>query len=106
METKDYNQKELKVLDALADGKPHTIAELKKLFSDQARRRSKERGKKAVSNDLQAQSFVRNSLRAPVRDGLVDSKLTNKKLGRGTYQLTDKGKRYLRQKRAEIKKAA
>lgn len=68
----DLNAKELACLRACADA-PTTIASMSKRF-----RRAK--------NDTQANSYVRNSLRKPVRLGLL------KKAKRGTYAITPKGR--------------
>lgn len=66
------NAKEVAVLRACEDG-PTTLDEMSKRF-----RRAKLEG--------QAHSWARNSVRKPVRLGLL------KKQGRGTYGLTPKGR--------------
>ncbi len=65
------NPKELAVLKQCAEG-PATLEEMSKRF-----RRAKAEG--------QSNSWARNSVRKPVRLGLL------KKAGRGTYALTPKG---------------
>ena len=70
--TNDLNQKEVAVLRACADG-PSTIADISKRFR---------RG----DTDAQKNSWVRNSVRKPVRLGLL------KKAKRGTYAITPKGR--------------
>jgi len=74
LKAKPLNLKEEKVLGALANGAGQlTLTELSALF----------KGKKKS----QANSWARNSLRRLVRGGLV------KKVGRGTYEATAKGKK-------------
>jgi Mn-dependent DtxR family transcriptional regulator len=70
--TKELNSKELAVLRACAEA-PATIADIAKRF-------------RRADDDTQANSWVRNSVRKPVRLGLL------KKTKRGTYALTSKGK--------------
>jgi len=72
MKNKKLNNKEIAVLRACADS-PSTIADIAKRF-------------RRADDDAQANSWARNSVRKPVRMGLV------KKVGRGTYGLTAKGK--------------
>lgn len=72
--TPDLNDKEKAIIRQCAEG-PSTLEEMSKRF-----RRAKQEG--------QAHSWARNSVRKPVRLGLL------KKLGRGTYGLTPKGQQY------------
>lgn len=73
--TSDLNPKELAVLRACADG-PATLEEMSKRF-------------RRADDDSQKNSWARNSVRKPVRLGLL------KKQGRGTYGLTPKGRERL-----------
>lgn len=75
--TAQLNKKELTILRALADG-PETLAGMARRF----------RAAKAVraANDAQAHSWARNSVRKPVRLGLL------RKFKRGVYGLTAKGR--------------
>jgi len=68
----ELNNKELAVLRACADA-PATLAEIAARF-------------RRADNKAQANSWARNSVRRPVRLGLL------KKLKRGTYGLTVKGR--------------
>jgi nucleoid DNA-binding protein len=93
------NSKEQVLLNVFADGKEHTIRELKKLFLHEAAARLaghyKGWGKKDV--DATAQSYVRNSLRKLVAQEWIEL------VGRGTYKRTDKAAdrfRRLKQKKA------
>jgi len=70
--TKELNSKEVAVMRACAET-PSTIADIAKRF-------------RRADDDTQANSWARNSVRKPVRMGLL------KKLKRGTYGLTAKGK--------------
>lgn len=70
--TKELNSKEVAVIRQCADA-PSTIADIAKRF-------------RRADNDTQRNSWARNSVRKPVRMGLI------KKLARGTYGLTAKGK--------------
>jgi hypothetical protein len=88
------NQKEKRLLKALSDRKPHGIRELKKLFVTEGRERCKityERGWGDAEVDAQAQSFVRNAMRALISEGWCDGPHTDKDLPRGTYRLTKNG---------------
>jgi hypothetical protein len=67
-----FNAKELAVLRACAEA-PTTLKEMEKRF-------------RRADDNTQANSWARNSVRRPVRLGLL------KKLKRGTYGLTAKGK--------------
>lgn len=69
--TPALNDKEKAIIRQCAEG-PATLEEMAKRF-----RRAKKEG--------QAHSWARNSVRKPVRLGLL------KKVGRGTYNLTPKG---------------
>lgn len=89
---KGFNEKEQKLFNKLADGEPHDIRELKKLFADAAKKRCEEvyeGGWGEKETDIQSQSYVRNSVRRLVRDGWVSQ------TGRGTYALTKQGKKWL-----------
>lgn len=77
------NTKELAVLRGLSEG-PATLEELAKRF-------------RRAGDDALANSWVRNAMRRPRSRGLV------KKVKRGTYTITDKGKAALD---APAKKAA
>jgi hypothetical protein len=68
----DLNNKELAVLRALAQG-PATLVEISRRF------------RRADDAD-QANSWARNSVRKPLRLGLI------RKVARGTYGLTAKGR--------------
>lgn len=68
----NLNAKELACLRACIEG-PTTLADMSKRF-----RRAKD--------SVQANSYARNSIRKPVRLGLM------RKQKRGTYQLTAKGR--------------
>lgn len=70
--TQELNSKEVAVLRACAEA-PSTIAEIAARF-------------RRADNKTQQNSWARNSVRKPVRMGLI------KKLKRGTYGLTAKGK--------------
>jgi hypothetical protein len=72
MKTKELNTKELAVLRQCADA-PSTLDEMSSRF-------------RRADNKAQANSWARNSVRRPVRMGLM------KKLKRGTYGLTAKGR--------------
>lgn len=89
------NSKEQRLLRAFSDRQPKTIGDLKKLFMREAKERMTELYKKGsyteVDVDQQAQSYVRNHLRGLLKSGWIDSKLTDKKLERGTYRLTKNG---------------
>lgn len=71
--TKELNSKEVAVLRACAEA-PSTIAEIAARF-------------RRADNKTQQNSWARNSVRKPVRMGLL------KKLKRGTYGLTAKGQK-------------
>lgn len=71
------NPKELAVLKQCAEG-PATLDEMSKRF-------------RRADDPAQSNSWARNSVRKPVRLGLL------KKQGRGTYGLTAKGQTYLAQ---------
>jgi len=101
MKIKGFNDKEQKLYDVLKDGEQHDIRELKKLFVKDAKARcavTYEKGWGDKEVDAQAQSFVRNSVRRLCRDGWVDGPHTKASLGRGTYQLSRKGKEWTAQK--------
>jgi len=68
----DLNTKELAVLRACREA-PSTLSDIAKRF-------------RRADDDAQRNSWARNSVRRPVRMGLI------KKLKRGTYGLTAKGK--------------
>jgi hypothetical protein len=70
--TGDLNAKEAAVIRQCADA-PSTLAEIAKRF-------------RRADDDTQRNSWARNSVRRPVRLGLI------KKLKRGTYGLTAKGR--------------
>jgi hypothetical protein len=72
MNNRPLNNKELAVLRQCADG-PSTLAEMAARF-------------RRAENNAQRNSWARNSVRRPVRLGLL------KKLKRGTYGLTAKGR--------------
>jgi len=94
MNKEGLNSKEKRLLKALSDRKPHGIKELKKLFLPEGRERCKttyEKGWGDTEVDIQAQSFVRNALRALVSEGWCDGPHTDKSLARGTYRLTKNG---------------
>ena len=68
----DLNNKELAILRALAKG-PATLADMARRF-------------RRADGDDQANSWARNSVRKPLRLGLI------RKVARGTYGLTAKGR--------------
>jgi hypothetical protein len=84
-----FNPKEQKVYEMLADGEPHSFAEMKKLFAREARNHCP-----AVYNtgwgdhevDVVSQSMARNAVRRVIRDGWAEQ------CARGTYRLTRTGK--------------
>jgi hypothetical protein len=89
---KGFNEKEQKLFNKLSDGNPHNIAELKKIFWETAKKKCDEKYEKGwgdYETDIQAQSYVRNSIRRLVRDGWVSQ------TGRGTYTLTKDAKKWL-----------
>ena len=73
--TNDLNPKELAVLRACLEG-PTKLADMAKRF-------------RRAEDDAQANSYARNSVRKPVRLGLL------KKQKRGTYGLTPKGRTFI-----------
>jgi hypothetical protein len=73
--TEKLNPKELAVLRACSES-PTTIADMAKRF-------------RRADDKVQANSYARNSVRKPVRLGLL------KKAGRGTYAITAKGREAL-----------
>jgi len=70
-----FNAKELAVLRACVEA-PATLKEMEKRF-------------RRADDNTQANSWARNSVRRPVRMGMM------KKLKRGTYGLTAKGRTFL-----------
>jgi hypothetical protein len=84
-----FNPKEQKVYEMLADGEPHSFAEMKKLFAREARNHCPlvyNAGWGDHEVDVQAQSMARNSVRRLLRDGWAEQ------CARGTYRLTRTGK--------------
>jgi chromosome condensin MukBEF MukE localization factor len=94
------NTKEQRLFKALVDGEPHAIGELKRLFTREAKQHLRATNGRSTRQDVdrQAQSFVRNSLRRLVKDGLVEGSAQNARIPRGTYRLSRSGK-------AKIKRA-
>lgn len=93
------NSKEETLLGAFADGKEHTIRELKKLFLHEAAARLAGHYKGWTKKDVDAtaQSYVRNSLRKLVKLEWIEQ------TSRGAYKRTGKAAdrfRRLRQKAA------
>jgi len=80
MKIRKLNSKELAVMRQCADG-PATLADIAKRF-------------RKADNTTQANSWARNSVRRPVRMGLI------KKLKRGTYGLTTRGGALINNKKA------
>lgn len=87
--TVTLNPNESKLLRRFTDGKEHTIAEFKALFTKEAKKRlnAHYEGWTAEDVDIMAQSYVRNALRKLVRLGLC------RQTDRGTYRATPKGRR-------------
>jgi hypothetical protein len=76
MKTKKLNNKEMAVLRQCAEG-PSMLAEMATRF-------------RRADGDDQRNSWARNSVRRPVRMGLI------KKIKRGTYGITAKGKQLVK----------
>jgi len=102
-----FNDREQRLFDVLSDGKYHTIAELKKVFSRISKAHLEETYEQwdESDQDAQAQSFVRNGLRRLVRDGWVDGPHTNSSLPRGTYALSRTGKERIKRGTTETTSA-
>ncbi len=89
---KGLNEKEQRLLETLADQKPYTLKELRELFRHTATRHlRKQEGKhpRGWNSNLQAHSYVRNSIRKLIRHGWAHQ------VDKGTYELTSKGKKRL-----------
>jgi len=100
LQAQDLNAKEKKLFKALSDGEQHSIRELKKLFAKEAREHCAKvyaKGWGDAEVDIQAQSFVRNSMRVLVEAGWV------KRVSRGVVQMREGARRRLG---IELKKAA
>jgi hypothetical protein len=90
---KGLNDKEQRLLEVLADTKPYTLKQLRELFrhiSTRHLRKTRNQRPQGWNTNLQAHSYVRNSIRKLVRHGWV------KRVDTGTYELTNTGKTRLK----------
>jgi len=101
------NEKEQRLFNSLVGGKEKTIADLKRIFAEDAKAHCKENLVKGTYDegdiDAQAQSFVRNSIRRLIRDGWVEGPAQNEKLGRGSYRITAQGTKWVEKGVTETK---
>lgn len=89
---KGLNENEQKILEKLAEDKPYTLRELRELFRHKATRhlrKAEQKRPRGWNSNLQAHSYVRNSIRKLIRHGWAHQ------VGKGTYELTQKGKKRL-----------
>jgi hypothetical protein len=108
----EMNDKEQLVVETLAEGPKH-LSELADMFMDEAKLHLEEHYTDWDESQIaiQANSFARNSLRYPIKLGLVvgpqhNEQLSKSKKGvlkRGTYKLTSKGARLYQKKTTKQK---